>query len=761
MNIAFIGTYPPRKCGIGTFTHNLVKAVHANTKNKKVSDDAMVVAINEDGAVYKYPEEVKHVIHQNQQYDYIDAARFINYTAADVCILEHEFGIFGGDDGVYILPLLHRLEIPFIVTFHTVLKDPSYTQRSIVEEIGKNAVRIVVMSFRAVEFLGDIYNIPREKIALIEHGVPEFEKISRKVAKEKHGLTHKRVLLTFGLLNRNKGIETVLNALPPVVKEHPSLLYIVLGATHPNVLKHSGDEYRNYLKRLTKKLGIEKNVFFNNEFVTEERLLEYLSASDIYITPYLNEAQITSGTLSYAVGAGCAVVSTPYWHAQELLSNGRGRLFDFKNSEELSAILLDFLGDDDEIVSYRESAFKYGKKIRWPKIGKQYLTLAEFVAVNWEKEPKNIDQAIDISLMPSYSLSHIRRLTDDTGIVQHAKFGIPNLKEGYCVDDNSRALIMALLAWQQSKDEDSLTLMPIYLSFIHYMQRENGNFRNFLSFSRQFLDDYGSDDSFGRTIWALGFLIRYAPNDAFKQIGKEIFHASVAHFSTLQSIRGIANTIIGISHYLKESPNDEEMVIKFRGMCKKLMDAWHTSSDDAWQWFEDKLTYDNPILPLALFLAYEITCDETYLDVAMKSSQFLESVVFKHGYLVPVGNKGWCSRDGEVPEFDQQSIDVMGMVLLYYQMFNITKEEGYLEKMFSSYLWFLGENSLRLPLFDHETMGCCDGLESQGVNRNQGAESTLAYWISHLTVLAAQERENLTDNERNELMNLRADELVN
>jgi glycosyltransferase involved in cell wall biosynthesis len=702
----------------------------------------MVVAINEDGSKYDYPDEVIYIIRQNHQGDYVDAARAINFSDAGVCVLEHEFGIFGGDDGVYILPLLHRLEIPFIVTFHTVLKEPSYTQRSIVEEIGKKAARLVVMSRRAVKFLEEIYHIPREKIELIEHGVPEFEKISRKVAKERHGLENKKVLLTFGLLSRNKGIETVINALPPVVKKYPNLLYIVLGATHPAVLKGAGDEYRNYLKRLAKNLGIEKNVFFNNEFASEARLFEYLIASDAYITPYLNEAQITSGTLAYAVGAGCAVISTPYWHAQELLDHGRGRLFDFRNFGALTKILLELFGDEDKLVSLRTNAFNYGKKIRWPKIGKQYLALSEYVYDNWNKEVKPDILPIDVSLMPGYCLTHVRRLTDDTGIVQHAKYGVPNLKEGYCVDDNSRALIMTLMAWRQNKDEDALSLIPVYLSFIHYMQLENGDFRNFLSFSRQFLDEYGSDDSFGRTIWALGYLIRFAPNDAFKQIGREIFLNSVQHFEHVNSIRGAANVIIGISYFLKAT-SDEGMVKTMRELCDKLVSGYHSSKADDWTWFEEKMTYDNAILPLAFYRAYEITDDQAYFDIAEETTRFLEAVVFRQDYLVPVGNEGWYSKGGTFPEFDQQSIDVMAMVLLYHQKFQITHSTDCIDKMFKCYMWFLGENSLRLPLFDHETMGCCDGLMKTGINRNQGAESTLAYWISHLTVLAAQEREFL------------------
>lgn len=742
MNIAFIGTYPPRQCGIGTFTHNLVKAIAANTDNRKIAKNTTIIAINENEQIHNYPDEVKYVIRQNHQRDYVESAKFINYSDANVCILEHEFGIFGGDDGVFILPLIHRLEIPLIVTFHTVLKEPSYTQRSIVEAIGKKAARIVVMSKRAVEFLATIYKIPREKIVLIEHGVPEFDKISRKRAKQKNGLTGKKVLFTFGLLSRNKGIETSIRALPQVVKKHPELIYVVLGATHPNVLKHSGEEYRDYLRRLVKNLELEKHVHFNNRFATETVLFEYLNASDIYITPYLSEAQITSGTLSYAVGAGCAVVSTPYWHAQELLDNGRGKLFDFKNSEELAEILTELLDDEDKLISIREKAFEYGKKIRWPKIGKQYLYLAEYVNDNWNKEKTHEKQPIDIRMLPTYNLEHIRRLTDDTGIVQHAKYGIPNLKEGYCVDDNSRALIMALMAYRQNKDKEALRLMPVYLSFIHYMQRENGNFRNFLSFSRQYLDEYGSEDSFGRTIWALGYLLRFPPNDSFRQIGREIFFKSVQHFEQIETIRGAANTIIGICYYMKEN-QDEGMVKSMNRLVSIITTSYKKNKSDDWKWFEDVMTYDNAVIPLALFSAFELTGDEEVLNIAMESTGFLESKTMSADFFIPVGNKGWLKKGGNMPEYDQQSIDIMAMILLYNQIFQVTKNREYIEKMFKCYLWFLGENSLRLPLFDHETQGCCDGLESQGVNRNQGAESTLAYWISHLTILSAQEKEHL------------------
>lgn len=741
MKIALIGTYPPRKCGIGTFTNNLLKAIASSTGQDDLAAVARVIAINDSGQNYDYPVEVILNIRQNRQRDYITAAKQINFSEAEICILEHEFGIFGGDDGVYILSLIHRLELPLIVTLHTVLKEPSYTQRSIIEEIGERAARIVVMSKRAIEFLKEIYNIPSEKIDYIEHGVPDFEKVSPLDIKKKYNFEDRKLLLTFGLISRNKGIETVINALPDVVKKYPELLYIISGKTHPEVVKHSGEEYRTFLQRLVKHHGLERNVFFNNEFLSEKKLFEYLSASDIYITPYLNEAQITSGTLSYAVGVGSAVVSTPYWHAQEILDNGRGRLFGFKDSIHLSQVILELLDDEPRINELKERAYEYGRSIRWPIIGKQYLSLLSYIQNSWNRELDLKKPSIHIPLLPVYNLSHVKRLTDDTGIVQHAKYGIPNLKEGYCLDDNSRALLMALMAYRQNKDQDALELIPIYLSFIHYMQRDNGNFGNFLSFSRQFLDEYGSEDSFGRTVWALGFLISNAPNDAFKQIGREIYARSIQYFNKLNSPRGIANVIIGIAYYLKDSQEDEQQLQLLLSLVAKLVRAYRENSEENWHWFENTINYDNGIMPLAMYHAAEITNDDEYLHIANESLEFLEKVTYYHEYLSPVGNKGWYENGGNLAEYDQQSIDVMAMVLLYHQAFKVTKKKAFIDKLFASYMWFLGENSLRLPIYDHETCGCCDGLQSTGVNRNQGAESTLAYWISHLTVLAAQEKE--------------------
>jgi len=744
MKIAFIATYPPRECGIGTFTNNLFKSMMVNDKSREKGHEGFVVALSDNELTYEYPEEVKMVIRQDHQKDYLEAVKFINLSGADICILEHEFGIFGGQSGVYILPLLHRLEIPLIVTLHTILKTPNYNEKAVLQEICKMAHHIVVMSHKAIEFLVEIYDVPKEKISLFEHGVPDIHFNPEKCKKE-FKLENRKVLLTFGFIGRNKGIETVIKALPKVVEKYPEVLYIILGKTHPNVLRHSGEEYRIFLMRLVKSLKLEKNVIFLNEFLGEQDLFKYLYACDIYITPYLNEAQITSGTLSYAVGVGAAVISTPYWHAAELLAKKRGRFFDFGDFGGLSKILTDLFDHPDELKMLKKNAYQYGLNITWPKTGEKYVALAEKIL---KEEPKVIaesDTEMDLLILPPFCLNHINRMTDDTGIIQHAKFGIPNLKEGYCLDDNARALLMVLMAYRQMKNMRALELSPIYLSYIHYMQNPDGTFRNFLSFSRNFLDEVGSEDSFGRTIWALGYLLGNAPNDAYYQAGRLAFFNAAPNFEKLKSIRSIANTMIGISHYLKSNPSDEGMTERLRNLANVLVVHFNENATPDWEWFESVLAYDNGILPLALLHSAEILNDEEITKIAIESMDFLTKHTLKDNYLSIIGNEKWYKKDGERSVFAQQPVDAMAMVLMYHQAFHLTKDKEYLNKLYTCFLWFLGENDLRMSLYDFETQGCCDGFEKYGVNRNQGAESSLAYLISHLTVLQAYEEFHKTD----------------
>jgi glycosyltransferase involved in cell wall biosynthesis len=744
MKIAYISTYMPRPCGLATFNSNLKSAIEKNILTK--NEGSYVVAINDTENLdqYKYEKEVKYIIRQQHQKDYIQAANQINNSAADVCIMQHEFGIYGGDSGIYVLPLLKRIEKPLITILHTVLQDPSYIQKLIIQEIANQSSRIVVMAEKAVDFLTNIYHIPREKIALIEHGVPDFDDSIEKILNKTDLLPGKRVLLTFGLISRNKGLETMIKALPAVVKNHPDVVYTIIGKTHPHVLKNQGEEYRDYLKKLASDLGVSRNVNFINKFLAEDELMDYLKAAEIYITPYLNEAQITSGTLSYAVGAGAAVISTPYWHAQELLKNNRGKLFDFGNSTQLSSIINNLLDDDKSLKNIRDNAYTYGLTLRYPKIGKIYLNLAKQIISENNIKPVIEKFTLNTELLPTFTLDYVKRLTDDTGIVQHARYGIPNLKEGYCMDDNSRALIMALMSYNQFQSKEALDLLPIYLSFIQYMQCENGNFRNFLSFKREYLDEVGTDDSYGRTLWALGFMICNSPNNSYKEFARELFFNSLEHLDKLEHLRGFGNSIIGLAHYLKTYP-DENLELKLVALADKLVDAYQKNKTNDWHWFEEKMTYDNAILPLALLKTYDVTKNHIYKEIGLESLTFLDKETLDQGYYNPIGNDGWFYKNQDKAIFDQQAIETMAAVMMYFQAFEVTEDVVYIEKMFKTYLWFLGENALRIPLYDHETNGCCDGLTPHGINRNQGAESTLAYFISHLTVLKAQEKEYLFD----------------
>ena len=751
MRVAYISTYLPRECGIATFNRNVVRAIGANLQlqGQTGPESGFGVALNDSDSLteYEYSAEVQFVIRQEHQKDYTLAATYLNTSDADVCLLEHEFGIFGGKSGLYLLLLLHRLEKPLVTVLHTILREPSHTQKIIIQEIAQRSAKLVVMSRRGLDFLTDIYQIAPEKIQLIEHGVPDLEAPAVNPLQRLLPFRGRRVLFSFGLLSRNKGLETVIRALPAIVARHPDVVYVVLGNTHPGVVRHSGEEYREQLKLLALQLGVAKHLVFINKFVSENELLNYLSAAAIYLTPYLNEAQITSGTLSYAVGAGAAVVSTPYWHAQELLADGRGRLFPFKDAGALAAVVNELLSEPAQLAALQRNAYEYGLHLRWPIIGADYLRVLTQVVVAAEVAEPAPYLPIDPDLLPEFSLAHVRRLTDDTGIVQHAKYGIPNLKEGYCLDDNARALLMALMAYQQHKSQEALDLLPIYLSYIHYMQRDEGNFRNFLSFRREYLDEVGSEDSFGRTVWALGYLISSAPNSSYREFAGELFFRAVPHLRQLHHLRGIANALIGVACYLQAHPDDDGLLAELRLLTAKLLAAYAAHRTAGWHWFEEKLTYDNAILPLALLHASAITGEAPARQVALEALAFLDELSFRPGYLSPVGNQGWYHRgEAAPPAFDQQAIETMAMVLLYLQAYQTTHEPAFIEKLFRSYQWFLGENVLRVPLYDQETKGCCDGLQATALNRNQGAESTLAYLISHLTVLKALELEHEYDH---------------
>jgi len=730
MKIAYISTYLPRECGIATFTNDIFSHIHRKIDYDKHEQNVFV--ITEDDATDEYPQEVKFQIRVNNSGDYRAAATFINDNGYDLCVLQHEYGIYGGDQGRYVLTLIHLLNIPLISILHTILEKPSAEEKSVLMAIAQRSAKLIVMNSEANRILNTVFHIPINKIVHIPHGVPTFTK-KQQQAKELLGIADKKVLMTFGFIGRSKGIEVALKALPKLVDSFPEILYLVVGKTHPNILKNQGEEYRESLVQLTKNLNVEDHVRFVNQFVDDDTLSTYLSACDVYITPYVSENQITSGTLSFAIGAGAAVLSTPYLHAKDLLADERGILFPFNDSVRLYEELNGLFTNPQKLATYRKKSSEFGKHLSWSALVDTYVDLFEATSgthiQGYDKSPLTSLEELHL-----FDLSHIKRLTNQVGIVQHATFATPNLKEGYCLDDNARALFLLLASLEHFEDEDSKNLISTYLSYMNYVQKENGQFRNFISFDHQFLDECGTDDSFGRAIWSLGYLFKRAPYYSFHQLGNELFFRAIPQFSKLTSIRAIAYTILGIVYYLEYQPNDERLLTELEQLTNFMVKEYEAHQSNDWQWFERILSYDNAILPLAILRAYPHLKMENLKEIGWKTANFLDEILFKNGYFSPIGNEGWYSEGQPLAKFGQQPIEVASAVLLNRELYKQSGNTTYLSKCIIAFEWFAGANDLKLPLYDEETKGCCDGLERHGVNRNQGAESTICYWLSYIAL---------------------------
>jgi len=730
MKIICIGNYVPRQCGIATFTENLVKAILLAAEIDAKTIEIEVIAMNDQGLSYQYPSIVKHSINELSKEQYINMAEHINNSGAQICLLQHEYGIFGGDSGLMILTLLRKLQIPLVTTCHTVLNKPGFHQKEVMKRICEYSSRIVVMSKLAKVFLMDLYQVPPVKIVQIEHGVPDFETLDQIPEIKPVLWKNKKIIITFGLIGRNKGIETVIRALPAVISQYPDILYVVLGKTHPNVIRHVGEEYREFLWKLSEQLGVSQQVSFINEYVSETVLMSLLKAADIYVTPYLNKAQITSGTLSYAVASGCAVISTPYWHAEELLADNRGCLFQFENHCELAGLILQLLQNPENTAKMQTNAFRYGKSVTWQKTGKTYLDLFQNVLNQPVQLPLDISLDQEIRY-PEFDTRHLERLMDDTGLLQHANTCVPNYRSGYCLDDNSRALIVGVRAWMNHPCQVYESLIIRYLAYMNFMSRKDGNFNNYLTYDRTAIEDDFSDDAFGRTIWALGYLIRHAPNDSLFHAGLQLFNHSIAHLDQLHYSRGYANCIFGLYHYLKRFPDQDHYLLLLVKLADRLCAKYRENQRNSWDWFEETMTYDNGILPAALYKAFNLTHNEEYLNVADQSCSFLESKCLINGRLSLIGNRRWLRLDCDYELFAQQPIDALAMVILYESAWSANGNKENIDKLFRSYNWFFGKNDLDLPVYDECTKGCNDGIEEFNINRNQGAESTIAYLWSH------------------------------
>lgn len=737
-SIVLIGNYLPRLCGIATFTTHLLESIALNAPDKA----CWAVAMNDRPEGYSYPSQVRFEINQSQLNEYSLAADLCNLNQVDVICLQHEYGIFGGKRGSFIIELLRDLNMPVVTTLHTILKDPNLQERHIMMQLAEISDRLVVMSERSVEFLRDIYQVPEEKIVLIYHGIPDVPFVESDVYKDKFGVSGKKIILTFGLLSPGKGIEVVINALPEIVKAHPQVIYMVVGATHPHLKAEQGEDYRNSLYLRAKELGVSDHIVFHDRFVADEDLLEFIGAADIYVTPYLNEAQIISGTLAYALGMGKAVISTPYWHAQELLADERGRLVPFRDPVALAREVIDLLDHPDKCRAIQERAYHYGQKMVWSNVGRRYLDT--FAAAKRQRLRKNVPEhrletlGLRQQQLPEIKLEYLHRMTDDTGMLQHAKYTVPDRTHGYCVDDNARALIVAVTLQDLQPLDSALSgLTSIYLGFLgHAFNGQTGRFRNFMSYDRHWLEETGSEDSHGRAVWGLGVAVALGRDKGQVGFAVDLFHRALDSTEHFTHPRAIAFAIIGIHTYLSRYSGDSRARRMRKILSDRLMQQFRDVATKDWPWCTDSLTYDNARLPQALLLSGQWLPDPEMLEMGLRALDWLKQVQTDEvgHHFAAIGNHDWFPKDGEKAQFDQQPIEAAAMVDACIEAFNCTQDEAWSTYAYRCLNWYQGENDLGVPLCDYATGGCRDGLEAQGANENQGAESTLSWLMALLAI---------------------------
>jgi len=739
--MAFLGDYLPRKCGIATFTSDVLTAV----ATEHPQSQCFAVPVNDIKGGYEYPKEVRFEIEEQDLPSYLRAADFLNISNVDVVCLQHEFGIYGGPAGSHVLALLRELRMPVVTTFHTLLSKPTADQWRVMQELTARSTRLVVMTERGRQMLQQIYQTPAAKIDLIPHGIPDVPFTDPNFFKDQFHVEGKLVLLTFGLLSPNKGIEHMLNALPEILVEFPNVVYMVLGATHPNLLREQGEAYRLSLERLAKKKKIQKNVIFYNRFVELEELMEFIGAADLYLTPYLNEAQITSGTLAYSFGAGKAVISTPYWHATELLAEDRGVLVPFGDSKAIAREVIGLLRDETRRTAIRKNAYKLGREMIWSNVARLYMK--SFEAARLERSAQSRKSFATKTLdqqpreLPELKLTHLSRLTDSTGIFQHAIFTVPNFSEGYCTDDNARAFILAVLLDEMEEEPERVrTLATTYAAFLHHaFDPKTKRFHNHLSFDRHWLDEQGSEDCHGRALWALGLGVGRSPYRSFQILAGQIFEQALPAVSEFTSPRAWAFSLLGIHEYLQRLSGDRLATQIRDALTTRLMELFDKVAQKDWPWFEEVLSYDNARLTHALILSGRMTGQKPVLERGLQALRWLVEVqTSESGDFRPVGSNGFYPRGGTRANFDQQPVEAHAMVSACLEAHRATADAWWFEQAQRAFDWFLGWNDLGFELYSSNTGGCRDALHVDRVNQNQGAESTLAFLLSLAEVRLAQ-----------------------
>jgi len=749
----FVGNFLPRTCGIATFTTDLYHAVAGELSPAHLG----VVAMNNTEEGYNYPDAVTFEIQQNRIGDYERAAHFINRSDADLVCLQHEFGIFGGDAGSHLGILLEEIRKPIVTTLHTVLERPTPAYRRSMLDLIRRSDRLVVMSKRALRFLRDIYDVPASQMVLIHHGTPDVPLTDPDSCKEPFGVAGRPVILTFGLLSPNKGIENALEALPPVVERFPDLAYIVLGATHPEVRRQHGEGYRMYLEQKVRDLGLERNVIFHNRFVELRELLRFLAAADIYLTPYLNREQIVSGTLAYAVASGKAIISTPYWYAEDLLDNGRGVIVGSDDTQGLTHAIGRLLGDEALRLELQQKTYTFGRRMIWKEVGRRYAQ--EFKKVLKEQRALMIarvarEARVSPSALPKVNLDHLLALTDENGLAQHTHGNIPNLLHGYSADDVGRALVV--LARAQDHDTNGLPqagwnpahveLVAKYLTFIEQAQTPDGYFHNFMDTGGRFLDERGSEDTFGRVVWGLGEMLRRTNDEQIRAQVAHILERAAPHLSGLSSPRAKAYAICGLAAILKRFENAHVLRHHLEQLATSLAELYTINRDDGWHWFEDIIAYGNAKLPEALLIAAGITGDEALRACGLESLDFLIRCQWNGRFFDFVGNEGWWVKDGARAIFSQQPIEAGYLATACTAAYEITGEARYLAFARRSFNWFFGQNRLNAILYDTWTGAVADGLDPHGPSRNRGAESVIVFLLALLSLatLSVQRSEKIS-----------------
>ena len=735
--IAFIGNHLPRQCGIATFTTDLCNAVAIEYGSGRL----FAIPVNDPDSSYQYPERVRTELTQEDYSSYERTAEFLNFNGNDLVCLQHEYGIFGGPAGSYILTLLRKLKMPLVTTLHTVLREPDADQRAVLEELAHLSDRLIVMSAHAAFLLREVYDVPAEKIDVIPHGVPDLPFTDPNYFKDLFECRGKSVLLTFGLLSPNKGIENVIRALPAILNRYPNVMYIISGATHPHIRRREGERYREELQALAADCGVSSQVIFNNRFVSAEELVEHVGAADIYITPYRQEAQVVSGTLAIALSAGKAIVSTPYWHAKELLADGRGVIVPFDDPDAIAQAVDRLLGNDGERHAMRKRAYLHARGTTWTKTAQAYMASFQRARTERMARPRaalqDIFAAKKTGRLPDLDPSHLLSMTDDTGILQHAIFTLPNAREGYTTDDNARALIVSVLldGSHTSLCGTNTALSHRYLGFLWLaFHEETGRFNNFLDYNREWQEEVGSEDSHGRALWAVGTVLGCSNDPGLRGAAGRLFEAAVPAALTFSSPRAWAFSILGMQAYLDWFPGDRVIQGARNLLANRLLDIYERSHSHTWRWFERNLSYSNARLSQALLVAGLNSNNQRMIDVGYESLNWLLSAQHPGdaAVFVPVGSMGFFSQDGEKARFDQQPVEACATISACMQAHRMSREKMWSAEAWCAFRWFLGENDLQVPLYDLTTGGCRDGLHPDRVNENQGAESTISFLMALL-----------------------------